>query len=70
SQQQQLDVQRNNQQYPSIAVNICQQNHDRFLIIDDEVYAFGASLKDAGKKLFAYIKMNETSAADLLSRIR
>ena len=70
SQQQQLDVQRNNQQYPPIAVNICQRNHDRFLIIDDEVYAFGASLKDAGKKLFAYIKMNETSAADLLSRIR
>ena len=44
--------------------------HDRFLIIDDEVYAFGASLKDAGKKLFAYIKMNETTAAELLSRIR
>ena len=70
SQQQQLDVQRNNQQYPPITVNVCQQNHDRFLIIDDEVYAFGASLKDAGKKLFAYIKMNETTAAELLSRIR
>ena len=69
-QQQQLDVQRNNQQYSPITVNVCQQNHDRFLIIDDEVYAFGASLKDAGKKLFAYIKMNETTAADLLSRIR
>lgn len=59
-----------NQQYPPITVNVCQRNHDRFLIIDDEVYAFGASLKDAGKKLFAYIKMNETPAADLLSRIR
>lgn len=70
SQQQQLDVQRNNQQYPPVAVNICKQNHDRFLIIDDEVYVFGASLKDAGKKLFAFIKMNETSAADLLNRIR
>ena len=69
-QQQQLDVQRNNQQYSPITVNVCQQNHDRFLIIDDEVYAFGASLKDAGKKLFAYIKMNETTAAELLSRIR
>lgn len=63
-------MQRNNQQYPPVAVNICKQNHDRFLIIDDEVYVFGASLKDAGKKLFAYIKMNETSAADLLNRIR
>jgi len=70
SQQQQLDVQRNHQQYPPITVNVCQQNHDRFLIIDDEVYAFGASLKDAGKKLFAYIKLNETTATELLSRIR
>ena len=70
SQQQQVDVQCNNQQYPPVTVNICKRNHDRFLIIDDEVYAFGASLKDAGKRLFAYIKMNETSATDLLSRIR
>lgn len=70
SQQQQLDVQRNNQQYPPVAVNICKRNHDRFLIIDDEVYAFGASLKDAGKRLFAYIKMNETSATELLNLIR
>jgi hypothetical protein len=34
------------------------------------VYVFGASLKDAGKKLFAYIRMQETSAQDLLSNIR
>jgi len=70
SQQQQLDVQRHNQQYPPIAVNYCQHNHDRFLIIDDVVYLFGASLKDAGKKLFAYIKMQETSASELLRNIR
>ena len=70
SQQQQLDVQRHNQQYAPIAVNVCQHNHDRFLIIDDEVYFFGASLKDAGKKLFAYIKMQETAAEDILSKIR
>ena len=70
SQQQQLDVQRHNQQYPPIAVNICQRNHDRFLIIDDVVYLFGASLKDAGKKLFAYIKMQETPAAELLNNIK
>ena len=66
----QLDIQRHNQQYPPIAVNYCQRNHDRFLIIDDAVYVFGASLKDAGKKLFAYIRMQETSAQDLLERIR
>ena len=66
----QLDIQRHNQQYPPIAVNYCQRNHDRFLIIDDVVYVFGASLKDAGKKLFAYIRMQETSPSDLLSNIR
>ena len=70
SNQQQLDITRHNQQYPPIAVNICQHNHDRFLIIDDVVYIFGASLKDAGKKLFAYIKMQETPAAELLNNIR
>ena len=70
SQQQQLDLQRHNQQYPSITVNVCQHNHDRFLIIDDAVYIFGASLKDAGKKLFAYIRMQETSATELLNNIK
>ena len=70
SNQQQLDITRHNQQYPPITVNICQRNHDRFLIIDDVVYLFGASLKDAGKKLFAYIKMQETPAAELLNNIK
>ena len=70
SQQQQLDVQRHNQQYPPISIITTQRNHDRFLIIDDVVYIFGASLKDAGKKLFAYIKMQETSSAELLNHIR
>ena len=70
SQQQQLDVQRHNQQYPPITINTCQQNHDRFLIVDDVVYLFGASLKDAGKKLFAYIRMQEASPGELLSMIR
>ena len=70
NQQQQLDVQRHNQQYPPITVNICQRNHDRFLIIDDVVYLFGASLKDAGKKLFAYIKMQDTPTSELLNNIQ
>ena len=70
SQQQQLAVQRHNQQYPPITVNACNHNHDRFLIIDDIVYLFGASLKDAGKKLFAYIKMQETTSTDILNWIR
>ena len=70
SRQQTLDLQRYNQQYSPITVNICQRNHDRFLIIDNEIYFFGASLKDAGKKLFAYIKMQETSVDDILNKIR
>ena len=70
SNQQQLDITRHNQQYPPITVNLCQRNHDRFLLIDDVVYLFGASLKDAGKKLFAYIKMQETPAAELLNNIK
>ena len=70
SDQQQLDITRHNQQYQPITINLCQRNHDRFLIIDDVVYLFGASLKDAGKKLFAYIKMQETPASELLNNIR
>ena len=70
SSQQQLDIERYNQQYQPITINLCQRNHDRFLIIDDVVYLFGASLKDAGKKLFAYIKMQETPASELLNNIR
>ena len=70
NQQQQLDLQRHNQQYPPIDIHTTQRNHDRFLIIDDVVYLFGASLKDAGKKLFAYIKMQETPAVELLNSIR
>ncbi len=68
--QQQLDLTRHNAQYPPINVVVCRHNHDRFLIIDDMPYMFGASLKDAGKKLFAFIKMQETSASELLSIIR
>ena len=40
------------------------RHHDRFLIIDDAVYIFGASLKDAGKKLFAYIRMQVNCDGD------
>ena len=70
NQQQQLDLQRHNLQYPPIDIHTTQRNHDRFLVIDDVVYLFGASLKDAGKKLFAYIKMQETPAVELLNSIR
>ena len=68
--QQQLDLTRHNSQYPPINVMVCRHNHDRFLIIDDVPYLFGASIKDAGKKLFAFIKMQEAAATDILNFIR
>ena len=47
NQQLQLDLAKHNQQYPPIKLTVCRHNHDRFLIIDDVPYLFGASLKDA-----------------------
>lgn len=52
-----LDIDRHNRQYPPITVRESARYHDRFLIIDDTVYHIGASLKDLGKKLFAFSKM-------------
>ena len=53
----QLDLNRHNSQYPIINIEERNGVHDRFLIIDDTVYHIGASLKDLGKKLFAFSKM-------------
>jgi len=52
-----LDLNRHNSQYPQIDVEERTDIHDRFLIIDDTVYHIGASLKDLGKKLFAFSKL-------------
>ena len=52
-----LDIQKHNSQYPPIAIIQTQNIHDRFLIVDDVVYHIGASLKDLGKKLFAFSRM-------------
>ena len=52
-----LDLDRHNSQYPPVVVVQTQNIHDRFLIVDDTVYHIGASLKDLGKKLFAFSKM-------------
>lgn len=58
SKQLQLDLQKYNAQYPKIEIEKFELSHDRFLIIDNkEVYHFGASLKDLGKKWFAVSKM-------------
>ena len=54
-----LDIDRFNSQYPPVEVRTCTKSHDRFLIIDSsEVYHIGASLKDLGKKLFAFSKLD------------
>lgn len=52
-----LDIDRHNRQYPPITIRESPRYHDRFLIVDDTVYHIGASLKDLGKKLFAFSKM-------------
>ncbi len=51
------DLQRHNAQYRPIAINAFPNAHDRFLCIDDTVYHIGASLKDLGKKWFAFSRM-------------
>jgi len=52
-----LDLEKHNKQYPLIEVRETDCYHDRFLIIDNVVYHLGASLKDLGKKLFAFSKL-------------
>lgn len=53
-----LDLQRHNAQYDPIDIQLFRQSHDRFLIIDEkELYHIGASLKDLGKKWFAFSKI-------------
>lgn len=58
------DIVRHNAQYPPIILTEKKNIHDRFMIIDEDVYHIGASLKDLGKKLFAFSKM--TISKDLL----
>ena len=62
----QLDVEKHNKQYAPIMIEENPRYHDRFLIIDDTVYHLGASLKDLGKKLFAFSRMNATAEAILV----
>ena len=57
SRQLQLDVQKHKSQYQPINIVQTHNIHDRFLIVDDDVYHIGASLKDLGKKLFAFSKL-------------
>ncbi|GHU89667.1 hypothetical protein FACS189476_08910 [Spirochaetia bacterium] len=68
TQQLKLDLQKYNAQYPPVTIKIFKKSHDRFLIIDDMVYHLGASLKDLGKKWFAFSKI-ALNADELLRRV-
>ena len=61
-----VDLERHNQQYPPVEITTSDRYHDRFLIIDNTVYHLGASVKDLGKKLFAFNRM-EVTAEELLA---
>ena len=64
-----LDLEKHNLQYPSIEIKTLKTAHDRFLIIDrNELYHIGASIKDLGKKWFAFSKINEF-LPELLSKL-
>ena len=65
-----LDIEQHNKQFAPIDVEPFNLSHDRFMIIDDVVYHIGASLKDLGKAWFAFTKMNDLSAEELLGRIK
>ena len=69
SHQLQLDINRHNAQYAPIEIKMFNKSHDRFLLIDDEVYHIGASLKDLGKKWFAFTLLHDIKASELLNRI-
>ena len=59
-----LDLQKHNSQYAPIKIHTYKKCHDRFLIIDDaKVYHIGASLKDLGKKMFAFSKLDIPASA-------
>ena len=68
SAQLQLDIQKHNAQYPPIDIIAFDRSHDRFLCIDETVYHLGASIKDLGKKWFAFNRM-EMPASELLQKI-
>ena len=67
SKQLRQDVEKHNEQYPGVILHKYAKSHDRFLIIDEEVYHIGASLKDLGKKLFAFSKMEVMTGSELLA---
>lgn len=65
-----LDIQKANEQYGNIELKLFDKSHDRFLIIDgSDIYHIGASLKDLGKRWFAFSKMEKNSVENILNSI-
>ena len=65
-----LDVKRANEQYGNFVIKAFARSHDRFLIIDNEViYHLGASLKDLGKKWFAFSRLEKSSVENIINEI-
>ena len=64
-----MDIIKHNAQYDPIIVREFGGSHDRFLMIDDQVFHIGASLKDLGKKWFAFSLMRDLKPVDLMKRI-
>ncbi|MDE6339049.1 MAG: virulence RhuM family protein [Muribaculaceae bacterium] len=69
SKQLRQDVEKHNEQYPGVRLHKYTKAHDRFLVIDEDVYHIGASLKDLGKKLFAFSKMEVLTGSELIGRL-
>jgi len=65
-----LDVKKANEQYGNFDIRVFANSHDRFIIIDNsDVYHVGASLKDLGKKWFAFSKMDKSSVSNIIKEI-
>lgn len=67
----QLDLKKHNEQYPQIEIKLFKHAHDRFLILDNiETYHIGASLKDLGKKWFAFSRFEQNSVLEIFKRLK
>ena len=65
-----LDILRHDNQYPPIPIHLLRAAHDRFLLIDDDIYHVGASIKDLGKRWFAIMRMQQTRADEIFRHLR
>ncbi len=65
-----VDSLKHNAQYRPIEIHIFKKSHDRFLVIDDDVYLIGASIKDLGKKWFGFTLMESITPEEILERLK